>query len=162
METRSSQIFFCYMYKSSKMGGVGSHWFRIDQSEHTWSTPSINISPSRRRPREAWKLVALLCEEGQTWLWMWFLNEYTNGYHRPILAGCDDSFIVIRGHQGVSTLLEKERQRDLPSNLSSLQLNFMTACWRMCTPILGRCDGMASALPSSLHIIMEHQHCPRE
>ena len=50
------------------------------------------------------------------------------------------------------------RQKDLPSSLL-LWLNFVTVDWRMCRPILDGCDGMAVALPSSLHIVEEHQHC---
>jgi hypothetical protein len=49
------------------------------------------------------------------------------------------------------------RQRDLPSSLL-LRLNFVTVHRRMCRLILDGCDDMAVALPSSLHIIEEHQH----
>ena len=48
------------------------------------------------------------------------------------------------------------RQRVLPSNLSLLQLNYVTAHRSMCHLILNGCDSMAVALPSSMHIIEEH------
>ncbi len=46
-----------------------------------------------------------------TWLGLGFVNGYTTGYHRPILAGRDDSFIVIACHQGASTLLEEDEAK---------------------------------------------------
>jgi hypothetical protein len=52
-----------------------------------------------------------------TWLQLCFVTACTTGYCRPILAGCDDSFIVIVCHQGALTLLKEERQKDLLSNL---------------------------------------------
>jgi hypothetical protein len=48
------------------------------------------------------------------------------------------------------------RQRNLLSNLSLLRLNFVTAHWSMCHPILDGCDGRAVALSSSSHIVEEH------
>ncbi len=43
-----------------------------------------------------------------TWLGIGFVTAYTTGYFRPILAGHDDSSIVIICHQGASTLLEED------------------------------------------------------
>jgi hypothetical protein len=84
------------------------------------------------------------------------MTACTTGYCHPILAGCDDSSVIIACHEGAWLLLEEERQRDLPSNLSLVWLNFVTARQRMCHLILDRGDGMAIPLPSSLHILEEH------
>jgi hypothetical protein len=46
-----------------------------------------------------------------TWLGLGFVTAYTTGYHRRILAGRDDSSIVIRCHQGASTLLEEDEAK---------------------------------------------------
>jgi hypothetical protein len=62
-----------------------------------------------------------------TWLQLRFVTACTMGYCRLILAGCDDSSVVIACHLGALTLLEEERQRDLPSNLSLPWLIFVTA-----------------------------------
>ncbi len=43
-----------------------------------------------------------------TWLELGFMTAYTMGYRCPILAGCDDSSIVIACHQGASTLLKED------------------------------------------------------
>ncbi len=90
-----------------------------------------------------------------TWLGLAFVTAYTMGYRRPILAGHDDSSIVIRVIKEHQHCLRRMRQRDLPSSLL-LQLNFVTVHRRMCHPILDGCDGMAVALPSSLYIVEEH------
>jgi hypothetical protein len=42
-----------------------------------------------------------------TWLGLGFVTAYTAGYRHPILAGCDDSSIVIACHQGASTSLKE-------------------------------------------------------
>ncbi len=46
-----------------------------------------------------------------TWLGPGFVSAYTPGYHRLILAGCDDSSIVIACHRGASTLLEEDEAK---------------------------------------------------
>ena len=46
-----------------------------------------------------------------TWLGLGFVTVYTRGYHRPILAGHDDSSIVIACHQGASTSLEEDEAK---------------------------------------------------
>ncbi len=98
-----------------------------------------------------------------TWLWMFFPDCCTTWYHHPILASCDDSSIIIAYQWGVALTSHKiERQKDLPSKLRFLQLNFVTAGQRMSCAILYRCDGMAIQLLSSLHIVKKHEHCSRK
>ncbi len=46
-----------------------------------------------------------------TWLGLGFLTEYTMGYHHPILAGHDDSSIVIACHQGAPTLFKEDEAK---------------------------------------------------
>ena len=46
-----------------------------------------------------------------TWLGLGFVTAYTTGYHHPILAGHDDSSIVIACHHGASTLLEEDEAK---------------------------------------------------
>ncbi len=46
-----------------------------------------------------------------TWLGLGFVTAYTTGYCRPILAGCDDSSIIIACHPGASTLLEEDEAK---------------------------------------------------
>ncbi len=46
-----------------------------------------------------------------TWLGLGFVTAYTTGYRRPILAGHDDSSIVIACHQGASTLLKEDEAK---------------------------------------------------
>jgi hypothetical protein len=46
-----------------------------------------------------------------TWLGLGFVTAYTIGYCRPILAGCDDSSILIACHQGASTSLEEDEAK---------------------------------------------------
>jgi hypothetical protein len=53
----------------------------------------------------------------------------------PILAGCDDSSIVIACHSGALPSLEEERQRDLPSNLQ--------------LAVVELCDSMSEDVPSN-------------
>ena len=54
---------------------------------------------------------------------------YTKGCFHPILAGCDDSSIVIECNQEALTLLEEERQRDLPSNLQLAAAELCDSVW---------------------------------
>ncbi len=46
-----------------------------------------------------------------TWLGLGFTTVYTTGYRRLILAGRDDSSIVIMCHQGALTLLEEDEAK---------------------------------------------------
>ncbi len=46
-----------------------------------------------------------------TWLGLGFVTAYTTGYHHPILAGHDDSSIIIACHQGASTSLEEDEAK---------------------------------------------------
>ncbi len=46
-----------------------------------------------------------------TWLGLDFVTAYTTGYHCPILAGRDDSSIVIRCHQRSSRSLEEDEAK---------------------------------------------------
>ncbi len=46
-----------------------------------------------------------------TWLGLGFVTAYTTGYCRLILAGRDDSSIVIVHHQGASTLLKEDEAK---------------------------------------------------
>jgi hypothetical protein len=46
-----------------------------------------------------------------TWLGLGFVTAYTTGYHNLILAGRDDSSIVIACHQGASTSLEEDEAK---------------------------------------------------
>ncbi len=46
-----------------------------------------------------------------TWLGMGFVTVYTTGYSRPILAGSDDSSIVIVCHRGASTSLKEDEAK---------------------------------------------------
>ncbi len=46
-----------------------------------------------------------------TWLGLGFVTAYTTGYCRPILAGHDDSSIIIVCHQGASTSLEEDEAK---------------------------------------------------
>ncbi len=46
-----------------------------------------------------------------TWLGLGFVTAYTTGYCRPILAGRDDSSIVIMCHQGALTSLEEDEAK---------------------------------------------------
>ncbi len=46
-----------------------------------------------------------------TWLGLGFVTAYTTGYHRLILAGHDDSSIIIACHQGASTSLEEDEAK---------------------------------------------------
>ncbi len=46
-----------------------------------------------------------------TWLGLGFVTAYTMGYCLPILAGHDDSSIVILCHQGASTLLKEDEAK---------------------------------------------------
>ncbi len=46
-----------------------------------------------------------------TWLGLGFVTAYTTGYCCPILAGRDDSSIVIAYHQGALTLLEEDEAK---------------------------------------------------
>ncbi len=39
------------------------------------------------------------------------MTAYTTGYCRPILAGRDDSYIVIACHRGASTSLEEDEAK---------------------------------------------------
>ncbi len=43
-----------------------------------------------------------------TWLGLGFVTAYTTGYCHQILAGHDDSSIVIACHPGASTLFEED------------------------------------------------------
>ncbi len=49
--------------------------------------------------------------ELSTWLGLGFVTAYTTGYCNLILAGCDDSSIVIACHQGAPTLLEEDKAK---------------------------------------------------
>ncbi len=85
------------------------------------------------------------------------------GYCRPILAGHDDSSVVIACHQGALPLLKEDEAKGSAEQIcqaiySLLQLNFVTAHRRMRSPILDECDGITVASPSSLHIVENHQH----
>ncbi len=46
-----------------------------------------------------------------TWLGLGFVTVYTMGYCRPILAGCDDSSIVIACHGGALTPLKEDEAK---------------------------------------------------
>jgi hypothetical protein len=46
-----------------------------------------------------------------TWLGLGFVTAYTTGYCRPILAGRDDSSIVIACHQGALVLLKEDEAK---------------------------------------------------
>ncbi len=46
-----------------------------------------------------------------TWLGLGFVNAYTTGYCWPVLAGHDDSSIVIACHRGASTLLKEDEAK---------------------------------------------------
>ena len=46
-----------------------------------------------------------------TWLGLGFVTAYKTGYCCPILAGRDDSSIVIACHHGASTLLEEDEAK---------------------------------------------------
>ncbi len=92
-----------------------------------------------------------------TWLPLCFVRACTMEYCRLILAGCDDSFIVISCHQGALISPKEERQRDLPRNPSLLRLNFMTALHVSWSIAVSSLLPMMIA-PLSLHVIEEHQH----
>ncbi len=46
-----------------------------------------------------------------TWLGLGFVTAYTMGYCCPILAGHDDSFIIIVCHQRASTSLKEDEAK---------------------------------------------------
>ena len=54
-----------------------------------------------------------------TWLELGFVTAYTRGYCCPILAGRDDSSMVIVCHQGALVLL-KEDEAKVYANLSQV------------------------------------------
>jgi hypothetical protein len=47
-----------------------------------------------------------------TWLGLGFVTVYTMGCRRPILAGRDDSSIIIAFHRGALTLLEEDEAKE--------------------------------------------------
>ncbi len=46
-----------------------------------------------------------------TWLGLGFVTAYTMGYCCPILAGRDDSSIIIACHRGASTSLKEDKAK---------------------------------------------------
>ena len=46
-----------------------------------------------------------------TWLGLGFVTAYTTGYRHLILAGSDDSSIIIACHQGALTLLKEDEAK---------------------------------------------------
>ncbi len=46
-----------------------------------------------------------------TWVGLGFVTAYTTGYCHPILAGRDDSSIVIACHRGASTSLKEDEAK---------------------------------------------------
>jgi hypothetical protein len=58
-----------------------------------------------------------------TWLGLGFVTAYTTGYCRLILAGCDDSYIVIVCHQGpLTSLKEGEAKGSAKQSTAAVEL----------------------------------------
>ncbi len=70
-----------------------------------------------------------------TWLGLGFVTAYTMGYRRLILAGHDDSSIIIACHQGPLTSLEEdEAKRSAKQSTAAAKL----------------CDSTSEGVPSNL------------
>ncbi len=76
--------------------------WQLHRHHHCISLRSIDIALGRRDKVPV---------QPPTWLGLGFVTAYTIGYCRLILAGRDDSSIVIVCHQGASTLLKEDKAK---------------------------------------------------